>query len=596
MVNAPLHIGLVGCGSRGLSIFERLLSLSEERPDQPVIIDIFDPNVHGSGVHWKDQPDYLLLNTVAGQLGVFPDTAAFGNLADARERSGPDFLAWCHDRNIKVDPQSGLLAPEGRDVEPQDFLPRNLLGAYLADAFLQILATAPHWVTVRLHNQPVTAVEPNAAQQFILKMPSDAPVTVDRLILTVGHTGRIRPADHSRIEDIYPLPGSLDTIQPGEAVLIEGLGLGAMDTLAALTSGRGGQYKRMADASHAYQPSGREPVIYIQSRDGLPFRTRPNGLTQSPRHQAVLLTSARIDTLRANAANRQLDFERDILPLMQLEMRAAAVAVIHAKSDPQRHREVLAQLRNVSVPGNPGVVACEALLQQYEKTSGSINPEALIWHALPAGVSSLNYHAWIYDTIEADLQEARLGRADSAIKAAIEVWRDLRDRLREAVDFDGLTDASHRQFYGRWHKAINRLVAGPQKERHADLLALCDAGLLTFLKPGTHPGTERYRRVAGYVQGSGVTNSDCAAVRDLERLGFIRPRTDEPGIDGIDVDAACHPKSSQGEAVRNIWVLGPLAEGSCYYNHYVTSAGSPSRLFMDAHRAAKAILQAGIPT
>ncbi|MOA21485.1 hypothetical protein D3C78_1419780 [compost metagenome] len=90
-----------------------------------------------------------------------------------------------------------------------------------------------------------------------------------------------------------------------------------------------------------------------------------------------------------------------------------------------------------------------------------------------------------------------------------------------------------------------------------------------------------------------MSNSDCAPVRDLAQLGLIRPRTDEPGIDGIDVDAACHPKSSTGEPVRNIWVLGPLAEGSCYYNHYVTSAGAPSRLFMDAHRAATAILETG---
>ncbi|MBK5526261.1 FAD/NAD(P)-binding protein [Pseudomonas sp. TH08] len=590
MVKAPLNIGLVGCGSRGLSIFERLLSLTEERPEQPVVIDIFEPNVFGSGAHWPDQPNYLLLNTVAGQLGVFPDAAAFGNLADARERPGADFLTWCREQRIKVDPDSGLLAADGRDVEAQDFLPRHLLGAYLADAFAQILATAPSWVSVNLHQQAVTAVESNEAQQYVLHTASGEAVTVDRLILTVGHTGRLRLADRNRIEDVYPLPGSLDTIEPGETVLIEGLGLGAMDTLAALTSGRGGHYKRMADASHAYQPSGREPVIFIQSRDGLPFRTRPNGLIEYPRHEAVLLTSARIESLRANAPNRQLDFEQDILPLMLLEMRAAAVAVAHAEPT-----QALDQLRNVSVAGPAGVVACEALLRDYEATGGAINPQALIWHALPDNVTPHNYHAWIYDTLEADLHESRLGRGESAIKAAIEVWRDLRDRLREAVDFDGLTDASHRQFYGRWHKAINRLVAGPQKERHADLLALCDAGLLTFLKPGSRPAIDNYKRVAGYVQSSGVTNSDCAPVRDLARLGLIRPRTDVPGIDGIDVDAACHPKSNAGEPVRNLWVLGPLAEGSCYYNHYVTSAGAPSRLFMDAHRAATAILEAGTP-
>jgi len=591
MVTAPLRIGLVGCGSRGLSIFERILSLSEERPGHPVIIDIFDSNLYGSGVHRLDQPDYLLLNTVAGQLGVFPDAAAFGSLADARERPGRDFLTWCRDNNIKVDPKSGLLAHEGRDVEPYDFLPRRLLGAYLADAFSEILATAPEWVTVRLHNQRVTALETTESQQFVLKTPSDASAMVDRLILTVGHTGRAQGGGHGCIKDIYPLLGSLDTIKPGEAVLIEGLGLSAMDALATLTSGRGGFYERISDGNHVYHPSGNEPVIFIQSRDGLPFRTRPNGLARFPPHKAVIFTSSRINSLRENATNRQIDFERDILPLMLLEMRAAAVAVMHSGSNPDRQQDVLNHIRAISSHNDSGVATCEALLRHYENLSGSFEPETFIWHILPANVNSHNYHSWLYDTIEADLRESRIGLAESPVKAAMEVWRDLRDHLREAVDFDGLTEVSHRQFYGKWHKAINRLVAGPQKERHADLLALCDAGLLTFLSPSAYPVIENYRCVAAYVQSSGAVNSDCPPVRDLERLGFIRPKTTGQGIDGIDIDAACHPKSRWGESILNIWVLGPLAEGSCYYNHYVASAGAPSRLFMDAHKAAQSILE-----
>lgn len=590
MVSKPLHIGLVGCGSRGLSIFERLLSIAETRPQQPLLIDIFDPNVFGTGAHWPNQPDYLLLNTVAGQLGVYPDAAAFGTLHDARERSGPDFLEWCRAEGVKVDPKTGLVADDGRAVEPEDFLPRRLLGAYLADAFSRILRSAPAWVAVRLHPHPVVGLRADAQQAYQLKLPSGDFVTVDRLILTVGHTGRVRADEEGRVGDIYPLPGSLDSIAAGEAVLLEGLGLGAMDTLAALTAGRGGAYHRMADASHVYFPSGKEPVIYIQSRDGLPFRARPNGLTRAPRHKPIFLTSTHIDALRQQAPNGQLDFERDVLPRMLLEMRAAGMAVLHAKTDPARHREVLEQLRTVSLQTPTDTRESESLLRHYEALSGAIDPQALILHSLPAQVNAHNYHAWIYDAIEADLHEARIGRAESPAKAAIEVWRDLRDRLREAVDFDGLTEASHRQFYGRWHKAINRLVAGPQKERHADLLALSDAGLLTFLPPGAVPAAKPYRRVAGYVQGSGVHDSDCAPVRDLARLGLIRPRTDVPGLDGIDVDAACHPRASSGEPVRNLWVLGPLAEGSCYYNHYVTSAGAPSRLFIDAHKAASAIL------
>lgn len=591
MVKAAVHIGLIGCGSRGLSICERLLNIAQDRPEQPIILNIFDSNVLGSGIHAPDQPDYLLLNTIAGQLGVFPDAVAFGSLENARARKGPDFLTWCRAKSIKINPQNGLVSAVGRSVEPEDFLPRRLLGSYLADALSQILSTAPKWVTIHLHHHRVVAVRTGDKGSFVLELPSGEVVSVDRLILTVGHTSKVLPVEVGRIHNVYPLPDSLDSIKAGECVLIEGLGLGAMDTLAALTVGRGGVFEKMADASHIYIPSGAEPTVYIQSLNGLPFRARPNGLMQFPRHQAIFITSARIDFLRTQTLNGQLDFERDILPLMLLEMRAAAVAVLHARSNVAGHHEVLARLGEAAAQRLTDTYAAEALLCQYEKISGAIDAHALIGKTLPASVNAQNYHAWIYAEIEKDQQEARLGLCASATKAAIEVWRDLRDHLRQAVDFEGLTKASHRQFYGQWHTVINRLVAGPQKERHADLLALSDAGLLTFLHPSSTPVTTPYRRIAGYLQNAGLTQSTCAPIRDLAGLGLIRPRSDEPGMDGIDINAANHPVSIDGEVVRNIWVLGPLAEGACYYNHYVASAGAPSRLFIDAHKVANAILE-----
>jgi len=575
-------------------VLERLLSIAQERPEQPVVIELFEPNTPGAGVHHVDQPDYLLLNTVAGQLGVYPDTAALGDIWDARARPGPDFLTWCQSQNVKVDPDTGRVAAEGRDVEPEDFLPRRLLGAYLIDTFNQLLETTPSWVTVNLYTQPVEAIKRVTNNSFELKLPSDEVVAVDGLILTVGHTGRSVVNDAKRISDVYPLPNSLEHITAGENVLIEGLGLGAMDVLAALTAGRGGRYQRAANGSHIYHPSGREPIIYIQSREGLPFRARPNGLTQFPRHAAVFLTSKRIAELRKQTHDGRLDFERDIVPLMFLEMRAAAVAVLYYNTTSAAKEELFELLRPVAESSLTDTSDVEALLGEFERKYGAIEPEKIILHSLPSEVSASSYHAWVYDSIETDLAEARIGRGESAIKAALEVWRDLRDRLREVVDFDGLTEASHRQFYGRWHKVINRLVAGPQKERHADLLALCDAGLLSFVKPGETPAAPSYIRISGYVSSSGVIDSDCAPVRDLARLGLIRSKSNLVGIDGIDVNQDCHPRSINGDPVTNLWVLGPLAEGSCYYNHYVTSAGSPSRLFIDAHKAAVAALQIGI--
>lgn len=591
MVNNTLQIGIIGCGSRGLSIIERILSLSENGSERPVTLNIFDPNPFGCGVHSLDQPDYLLLNTIAGQLGVFPDVASLGGIPGAKGRSGMSFLTWCHAQKINVDPESGGVAQGGRAVEAEDFLPRRLLGEYLVFAFEQIIASAPPHVQVRLHAQAVVKIDQGRVLNYCLTTDNGKEIEVENLILTLGHTGRERIQQSEHIAPIYPLPASVDSISSDESVIVEGMGLGAMDVVAALTSGRGGVYKRLPGGEHIYYPSGKEPLIFLQSREGVPFRVRPDGLATFPRHQAVVLTSERIDLIRNALSQRQLNFKQDIVPLMLIEMRAAAAAVKFSAGSLPQHKAFLNELTCASQHEITGIEDCELLLTEYEKRLGGIDVETLLHDQLPASVSAVNYHAWLCETIEADLHEANRGLWFSPQKAALEVWRDLRDKLREIVDFNGLDKHSHRQFYRRWHKIINRAVAGPQKERHADLMALCDAGLLTFLYPGAVMGVSPHKRISAYVHGSGILNSDSLPIQSLKRMGLVRPFFVEEGLDGVDINSAYHPLSHQGIAVKSLWVIGPLTEGACYYNHYVASAGAPSRLFMDAHRIANQLLQ-----
>lgn len=590
-MSPSLRIGIVGCGARGLSIFERVLSIAELRNDQPLIIDVFDPRVPGTGAHSPEQPNYLLLNTVAGQLGVFPDDAALNNLPDARARTGPSFLAWSQAKNLRISRETGLVAPIGRSVEAEDFLPRRLLGSYLAEAFETIAAAAPPHIVINVHRQEVTAVETKGLLNgFVLKTTSGTCVTVDRLVLTLGHTGRLAPDNSGRIAKIYPLPDSMHTIEAGEAVLVEGLGLGAMDALAAMTVGRSGTFEPGAQGLR-YRPSGNEPRFYLQSRNGLPFRVRPDGLTRFPRHRAVLLTNSRLADMRRRAEGGRLDFEVDILPLMMLEMRAAVAAVLQGGLRSAKRLNLLAYLRAAAADLKTGLEECESLLRVFEEKSGTVELRTLLRNELPNEVTGQNYHEWICHEIRSDLYEAGRG-LESPTKAAAEVWRDLRDQLRDGVDFDGLTETSGHQFYGKWHRMINRLVAGPQKERHEELLALSEAGLLTFLHPSsTSPSAGRCWRVAGHVESAGLIDTDSLLLQKLKNLGFIRPRTSLRDADGIDLNQSYHPLSREGLPVENIWVLGPLAEGSCYYNHYVSSAGAPSRMFTDAHKVAHSILK-----
>ena len=94
-----LKIAIVGLGPRGLSIFERLLSAAELLPDRYIDLAIFEPDKPGCGVHAVEQPGYLMLNTVAGQIGTYPDAAALSELPKSTPRPGPDFLNWCRSKH-----------------------------------------------------------------------------------------------------------------------------------------------------------------------------------------------------------------------------------------------------------------------------------------------------------------------------------------------------------------------------------------------------------------------------------------------------------------------------------------------------------------
>src|SRR5205807_2443419 len=123
------RVAIVGLGPRGLLVMERLAALAVGTPDQPLEIVVFEPGEPGTGVHHRDQPDYLMLNTVACQLSVFPDAPT---VAGGPVRPGPNLYDWCVARDIRLDARGHVCTQgAGRAVAPGDFLPRRLLGEYL---------------------------------------------------------------------------------------------------------------------------------------------------------------------------------------------------------------------------------------------------------------------------------------------------------------------------------------------------------------------------------------------------------------------------------------------------------------------------------
>lgn len=578
-------IAIVGMGSRGLSVLEQLLGLARDWSGQRLRIEVFDPQEPGGGLHWAEQPDYLMLNTMAGQL------TAFSTAFPASAVPMPGFLQWCHAQGVLLDERGHLSADGcGQPVAYGDFVPRKLLGRYLQASYRLLLELCPAHIDIRHHAERIVACRPRG-EAYILHSEKGDCYEADGLFLTTGH--------NPRGQDALMMAGGPATDQ---RVAIEGLGLTAMDTLAALTQGRGGRYVRDGQRWR-YQASGNEPQLFLFSRSGLPFHARPQWQEgKNPGFPRLYFTAAAIDTLRQRRADRRLDFRRDLLPLIKDEMRAR---FYQAKAR-QFGGQHLAQLQ-VRLCGAMEKPVRDALFAQLAETYGDFDPGE--WMGTePWRGDARDYGDWFRQWIESDLALSRLGTRQSPLKQALEVWRDYRDLLRLAVDHDGLDEASTLDFYGNWAGVSNRLVGGPQKERYEDLLALIDAGVVQVLPP-----MRMIERATGYElrpmaehcamtvevdslirarnAHSGLSCQRHPLLDDLLRQGQLRSAHDYPA-DGIDIDRHNRARRSDGSVHERLWVLGPAVEGCLFYNHYVPTLDPTCRAPLQARAAVQSCLDA----
>src|SRR3954470_5755764 len=248
-----IRIAVIGVGPRGLSALERIISHTRV-PGPPVELTLIEPGELGIGLHRLDQPDYLLLNTIAAQLTIFSDEEMTPGKPVTR---GPCLFEWCQHRNLPV--------------RFDDFLPRRLLGEYLRWATQNLLSRVPGRLSVRWVRTHATGLD-YAGSQARIALADGTKLWADLAIVTTGH-GLTTAEQSTRamagwqpgglIDRPYPLPDQLDRIPPGATVALLGTGLTAMDAVAALTLGRGGRY-----SGGRYRPSGREPRIVLVNRSG----------------------------------------------------------------------------------------------------------------------------------------------------------------------------------------------------------------------------------------------------------------------------------------------------------------------------------------
>jgi uncharacterized NAD(P)/FAD-binding protein YdhS len=611
-VTPGVSVAIVGLGSRGLSVLERIVTLAKmARPSVgEVRVEIVDPTCGGAGVHDTGQPDYLLLNTTCSQVSMFPDSCTVG--ADVDE-PGPSLYEWVTERGLRMgDDGFTVNRGAGRAIRPSDFLPRRVLGEYLGWFLGQLRRRAPEQVQIIVHHAAAIDISAEHDDSLVIALSDGTRIGAQYAFLTTGYTSNdclSAPAGSRRIiNDPYPLPERTADIAPTETVGIGGFGLSAMDLMSCLTVGRGGRF--VGDGGELrYLPSGLEPTLLMYSRSGVPCRARPLVVEFGPKYEPVVFTRAAIDALRITQ-DGPLDFDRDVLPLVLVEMRIAyrRCQARCAGGDAYRALE-----RDLIIA--KGVAEIRAKLDELDVLVDPFDPLATFDGSTGMLLDdSEAYQKWLTEVMQRDLDEGVLGFARSPVKAALDILRELRDIVRYAVDFGGLTDRSLDEF-NRWTVPLmNRAVVGPQYERHTELFALMSAGVACapfgpapsvtwnvgagrWTLASTHLRTPHSREadwiVSAHVPPPAVESSASPLIRALHHKGWIRPhRPASRYVHGIDVDPDQHPLDAQGRPDRRLWVLGPLCEGATFYNNLVPSPNVWSRPLFDAHRCVVEMLAA----
>jgi hypothetical protein len=418
----------------------------------------------------------------------------------------------------------------------------------------------------------------------------------------------------------FPVSRYVGKLAPKTPVAVAGFGLVAVDVVTALTVGLGGSYVDEGERLR-YVPSGREPVLHLFSRSGLPFTAKSvTGVDRTDVYEPTIATPEAFAALvvGSNGTRRKVDVRQELLPLMFAEMYVRYYAQLaYLAGGLDETRTVRDGLRE-SWRNGALHVAVDQLADRY----GRFSAEELFFGRHPKYDSSDDYEAAVYAMLRSDLHDAEVDGGFSPVKMASEVFRIFRDPMRSVVEHGGLSLDSYLDFNADIRSRINRLVAGPPALRNCQFLALMDAGVLR-IPFGPAPAI-------GLGSGKGAIGSSPARVSStlttepysVEVELVIRGHLEEPRIDGsasqllnrlysegrisqfrygavtvgsIDLTADAHPIDIDGRPQPQIWMFGVLTEGVRHFTHYLPSPKSRIRAFEDIGACVAEILQVGIP-
>ncbi|MFF7730377.1 FAD/NAD(P)-binding protein [Streptomyces sp. NPDC008001] len=478
---------IIGAGPRGTGILERIAANAPGLlAGAGLDLHLVDPCPPGGGRIWRhDQSPLLWMNSMAEDVTMYTDASV---RAEGPVRPGPSLSQWA--ARVRAGtlpaPADPATAAEAHALTGRSFAGRRLQSAYLRWVYEQAVAALPPEVTVHEHRRRALRVSgPRDGRQSVWLEGRRAPLPADLVVLALGHLpsapdarqdALARFAVRHRLAYLPPdftADSDLSALRPGEPVIVRGFGLAFVDLMVLLTEGRGGTYATGPGGDPVYRPSGREPVLHVGSRRGVPYRSKIGYDLRGERPPLPrFFGPAEAAALRDRPG--PLDFHRDVRPLAEKELGFA-----------HYHRLFTAHPERTRMPW-------PAFEERYAaRAPGSAGLLALVAAAVPDPADRLDLAA-----LDHPLAGRRFAGADAlqdGLRAHIRADLDRRHDPRHSPDlavFLGLLSV-YGQLAGLgdtgpwWHGFFSYLASGPPGPRLRQLLALSRAGVVRFLGAGT---------------------------------------------------------------------------------------------------------------